>query len=164
MPPHLRSKGSPAHPAALAADKGIPPGFEEVTPQPPFASAKQQSSPRNVTQNAGTHSSRSGIQPGNIDGPVQPLIAVAQPSSSDYNGSFSLAMPSQGAPEADSADSAAAGERRHRKFRQGFAAYTAPPLLDRHGKEVIWQCAVTGQTDTYTVLLLLRSITYRPHL
>lgn len=137
MPPHLRSKASPARKAEPSASQGSPTRSAKGTPankcsqqQPTSALVNQQQvacSPNEVVQHADLS------QHGNTDATPQGVGPPAEPGSPVYD---SFAAPTEAAPESDHTESAAAREKRQRRFRHGFAAYTVPALQDRLGHEV----------------------------
>ena len=145
MPPHLRSKTSTTDPAKPVKDKGIPPGFEQFVvnvdglprqgaAQPGEDTQSLADLSNDIIQSTSTLLDSSSLQ--HLD--VQPLTphAVTMPQTGspvhdDYSPIATLNLS-----EAEGSESAAARERRRRKFRQGFAAYTAPPLLERPSAQV----------------------------
>lgn len=145
MPPHLRAKTSTTEPTKLVKDKGIPPGFEQFVAnadglprqgaaQPAEDTQSLADLSNEVIQSTSTLLDSSSLQHGNVQ-PLTPHAATMPQADSpvhDDNSPITMLNLS----EAEGSESAAARERRRRKFRQGFAAYTAPPLLERPSAQV----------------------------
>ena len=144
MPPHLRSKTSTTEPTKLVTDKGIPPGFEQFVvnadglprqgaAQPAEDTQSLADLSNEIIQSTSTLLDSSSLQHVNVQPLTPHAVTMPQPDPV-HDDNFPITMLSLS--EAEGSESAAARERRHRKFRQGFAAYTAPPLLERPSAQV----------------------------
>lgn len=126
VPPHLRSKQD-----NVLAEKGLPPGFASVVDHVSQQAVQQLPDIASAVIAEAINPSTSLLN-------VQPRHESAVASADDSLAMLAVgvaALDQQASSELETPESAAAQERRQRKFRQGFAAYTPPPLLDKHGAE-----------------------------